>query len=115
MNKYLENGKDIIIKNKKKIRKKITILIASMVVLCGVGASGIYLIAKHNTNYTVDQAKEIALQSVQGEIVKSRKTIELDNLSFEYKFKIKDSSNMLFDVSVDSNLGVITDIENYYD
>lgn len=75
----------------------------------------VYSIVKSNINYTVDEAKVIALQAVQGDILKVRKSLELDNLSFEYKFKIKNSNNILIEVNVDSNLGVITDIDNYYD
>ena len=108
MNKYLETAREIIKRNKKKIVKRISILLV-------LGAITVYSIAKSNINYTVDEAKVIALQAVQGDILKVRKSLELDNLSFEYKFKIKNSNNILIEVNVDSNLGVITDIDNYYD
>ena len=115
MNKYLETVREIIKRNKKKIVKRISILLVLGVAVCGIGAITVYSIAKSNINYTVDEAKVIALQAVQGDILKVRKSLELDNLSFEYKFKIKNSNNMLIEVNVDSNLGVITDIDNYYD
>ena len=108
MNKYLETAREIIKRNKKKMVKRISILLV-------LGVITVYSIAKSNINYTVDEAKVIALQAVQGDILKVRKSLELDNLSFEYKFKIKNSNNILIEVNVDSNLGVITDIDNYYD
>ena len=43
------------------------------------------------------------------------KNLELDNFSFEYEFKIKDSNNILKEVTVDATFGVITDLDNYYD
>ena len=113
MNKYLETAREIIKRNKKKMVKRISILLVLGVAVCGIGAITVYSIA--NINYTVDEAKVIALQAVQGDILKVRKSLELDNLSFEYKFKIKNSNNILIEVNVDSNLGVITDIDNYYD
>lgn len=115
MNKYLETAREIIKRNKKKIVKRISILLVLGVAVWGIGAITVYSIAKSNINYTVDEAKVIALQAVQGDILKVRKSLELDNLSFEYKFKIKNSNNILIEVNVDSNLGVITDIDNYYD
>ena len=98
MNKYLETAREIIKRNKKKIVKRISILLVLGVAVCGIGAITVYSIAKSNINYTVDEAKVIALQAVQGDILKVRKSLELDNLSFEYKFKIKNSLR-LSDVS----------------
>lgn len=115
MNRYLDNIRETIKKNKKKLIRKISILISSVAIIGVAGVIAVYSIAKSNINYTVDEAKVIALQAVQGDILKVRKSLELDNLSFEYKFKIKNSNNILIEVNVDSNLGVITDIDNYYD
>ena len=115
MNKYLEPIREKIKTNKRKIIKRASIGVA---IIAGLGIAAfttVYSIAKSNINYTVDEAKVIALQAVQGDILKVRKSLELDNLSFEYKFKIKNSNNILIEVNVDSNLGVITDIDNYYD
>ena len=39
----------------------------------------------------------------------------LDTCSFEYEVKIKDENNILREVTVDTNLGVITEIDNYFD
>ena len=115
MNKYLESIREIITKSKKKLIRKIYILIALAVIIGATGAITVYSIAKSNINYTVDEAKEIALQGVEGEVLGVNKKLELDTLSFEYEFKIKNSNNMLMEVTVDSNLGAITDLDNYYD
>lgn len=108
---YLEKLKE----NKKKIIKKFLIAIVIIIILGTAGASFIYSKAKNNINYTVEQAQQIALQTVAGEVIDVKKNFELDTLSFEYEFKIKDSNNMLIEVVVDSKLGVITDLDNYYD
>ena len=71
----------------------------------------IYSTAKKNINYTIEEAKEIALKSVNGDILKVNKKLEVESLSFEYEFKIKDNNNILREVTVDSNLGVITDLD----
>lgn len=115
MSKDLKNINEIINKNKKKIITGISTFVAAVIILGGAITTVIYSKAKSNINYTVDQAKEIALQAVEGEVLKVNKTLELERFSFEYEFKIKDSNNILKEVTVDSNLGVITDIDNYYD
>ena len=115
MIKYLEKLKEILMENKKRLIKKFLIAIVMIIILGIAGASFIYSKAKNNINYTVEQAQEIALQSVQGEVIGVKKKLELDTLSFEYEFKIKDSNNMLIEAVVDSKLGVITDLDNYYD
>ena len=115
MNKYLETAREIIKRNKKKIVKRISILLVLGVAVCGIGAITVYSIAKSNINYTVEEAKAIVLQSVQGEIVRVNKRLDLDTFSFEYEFKIKDKNNMLIKADVNSSLGVITDLDSYYD
>ena len=115
MNKYLDNIRERINRNKKKLIRKLSILIASVAIIGVAGVIAVYSIAKSNINYTVDDAKEIALQAVEGEVLGVKKKLELDMLGFEYEFKIKDSNNMLMEVTVDSNLGAIIDLDNYYD
>lgn len=115
MNKYLNNIRETIKRNKKKLTRKISILIASVAIIGIAGVIAIYSIAKSNINYTVDEAKEIALQAVEGEVLGVKKKLELDTLGFEYEFKIKNSNNILMEVTIDSNLGVIIDLDNYYD
>ena len=115
MNKYFENIREIIRKGKKKIIRRISILIVFLAVMATGFTITIYNIAKSNINYTVEEAKEIVLQAVKGELLHVNKKLELDNLSFQYEFKIKNSNNMLMEVIVDSKLGAITDMDNYYD
>ncbi|MDU2490917.1 MAG: hypothetical protein E7D27_10060 [Clostridium celatum] len=55
------------------------------------------------------------LDNIRETINRNKKKLELDILGFEYEFKIKDSNNMLMEVTVDSNLGAIIDLDNYYD
>ena len=55
------------------------------------------------------------LDNIRETINRNKKKLELDILGFEYEFKIKDSNNMLIEVTVDSNLGAIIDLDNYYD
>ena len=90
-------------------------MVALCSLVCIAGFVTVYSIAKSNINYTVEEAKVMALQAVQGEIVKINKRLDLDNFSFEYKFKVRDTNNMLMEVNVDSKLGVITDLDSYYD
>lgn len=115
MSNYLKNIKEIINKNKKKLIVGTSVFVVSVVMLGTAAGIFVYSKAKSNINYTVEEAKEIALQAVEGNVVKTNKSLEIENLSFEYEFKIKDSNNILREVTVDSNLGVITDLDNYYD
>ena len=99
----------------KKQKKKIYMIIGGIIVLGGIGSVGIYSIIKSNANYSVEEAKEIALRSVGGEVLGVNKKIELEDLAYEYEFKIKSSNNLLMEVTVDSRYGVVTDIDNFYD
>mgnify|MGYP006914792204 CR=1 FL=1 len=115
MSKYLKNIKKIINNNKKKLVLGISVFVVSVFALGVAGGIFVYSKAKSNINYLVEEAKEIALKVVQGDVVRINKSIEPESLSFEYEFKIKDSNNILREVTVDSNLGVITELDNYYD
>ena len=115
MNKYLEVVGDKIKTNKRKLIKRASILVAIIAGLGVVGFTTVYSIAKSNINYTVEEAKAIVLQSVQGEILRVNKRLDLDTFSFDYEFKIKDKNNMLIKADVNSSLGVITDLDSYYD
>ena len=101
--------------NKKKIIKIVSILGAVVITLIIACTIGIYSIAKSNINYTEEQAKEIALKVVPGEVIKIEKYLEMEDLIFEYDIKIKDNNNMLKEVTVDSSLGVITDLDGFND
>ena len=111
MNDYIRRVKETINKNKKRLIKRISILLIMLAVLGGVGSAAVYSIAKSNIKYTVEEAKELVIQTTGGEVLKVNKSIELETLSFEYEFKVKDSNNFPIEVTVDSNLGVITDID----
>lgn len=115
MNNYLEKVKKVINKNKKKLIIGTSIFVVSVCLLGLTGVAFVYNKAKSNINYSIEQAKEIALKTIEGEVLKVNKKLELEDFSFEYEFKIKDSNNILREVTVDSNLGVITDFDNYYD
>lgn len=115
MNRSIEKIVEGLKKNKKRIIKSISI---SGVVIIGLGVAGatvLYNIAKSNINYTEEQAKEIALNLVPGEVVRIRKDLDLEHCTFEYDIKIKDENNLLREVNVDANLGVITDLDYYND
>ncbi len=115
MNKYLKNVKENINNIKRKLIVGSLVFGVSIVMLGVAGGVFVYNKAKSNINYSVEEAREIALQTVKGDIVSVKKNLEVETLSFEYEFKIKDSNNILREVTVDSNLGAITDIDNYYD
>ena len=113
MNRSIEKVVEGLKKNKKRIIKSISIF---GIVIIGLGVAGttvLYNKAKSNINYTEEQAKEIALKLVPGEVVKIRKDLNLDleYCTFEYEIKIKDANNVLREVNVDANLGVITDLD----
>lgn len=115
MNNYIEKIMEIINKNKKKLIITTSICVFSVAGLGVIGATLVYNKAKSNINYTTKQAKEIALGVVKGDVLRVKKKFELDTCSFEYEFKIKDENNILREVTVDTNLGVVTELDNYYD
>lgn len=109
MNKNIGNVIEVLKKNKKRIIRGTLIF---GVVVIGLGVTGtmvLYNRAKSNINYTEEQAKEIALKLIPGEIVRIDRDLELEDLTFEYDIKIKDENNMLREVTVDAGLGIITD------
>ena len=101
-------------KTKKNIIKVVSIFSASAIGLCALGGVVLYNIVKSNINYTEQQAKEIALSQVPGQVVYVTKDIDLDHLGLEYDIKIKDKNNIIREVTVDSKYGAISDFENYY-
>ena len=112
MNRYLEKIKELINKNRKVlIRGFLTVVIGGCILGVAAGTF-IYSKAKNNINYTVEEAQDIALKAIGGEVIKVRKKLEVESLSYEYEFKIKDSNNILREVTVDSNLGLITDMDD---
>ena len=120
MDKNTENIIDVVTvdekknKTKKNIIKVVSIFSASAIGLCALGGVVLYNIVKSNINYTEQQAKEIALSQVPGQVVYVTKDIDLDHLGLEYNIKIKDKNNIIREVTVDSKYGAISDCENYY-
>lgn len=118
-------------KAKKKISKgKVIGLSILGVLLCGTIAAGaithevienkynpieqveekIEMKFAEKPNYTLDQAKEIALKKVPGSLVSAKE--DVDDGVVEYEIEIKDKDNMLQEVNVDGRTGAITEIDN---
>lgn len=112
MNGYLENIKELINKNRKFLIKGFLITVIGGCILGVAAGTFIYSKAKNNINYTVEEAQDIVLKVINGEVIKVRKKLEVESLSFEYEFKIKDSKNILREVTVDSSLGIITEMDD---
>lgn len=112
MKRYLEKIKELINKKRKILIRGVLGFIIGGCILVGAAGTFIYSKAKNNINYTVEEAQDIALKAISGEVLKVKKNLEIENLSFEYEFKIKDSKNILKEVTVDSKLGVIIEIDD---
>lgn len=135
----LNNNKDDLQNNskekkaKKKISKgKVIGLSILGVLLCGTIAAGaithevmdhkdnpieqveekIEMKFAEKPNYTLEQAKEIALKKVPGSLVSAKE--DVDDGVVEYEIEIKDKDNMLQEVNVDGRTGAITEIDNNY-
>lgn len=93
MNKSIEKIVEGLKRNKKRIIKSISIGGVVIIVLGVAGATVLYNITKSNINYTEEQAKEIALNLVPGEVVRVRKDLDLEHCTFEYDIKIKEEKN----------------------
>ena len=120
MNKNTENIIDVVtVDEKKKKIKKTIIKFVSIFVGCGIGLcilAGVLLfnIFKSNMNYTEEQAKEIALAQIPGQVVYVAKDLDFDRFTLEYDIKIKDKNNIIREVTVDSKFGAVSDFDNYY-
>ncbi|ENZ03189.1 hypothetical protein HMPREF1092_00375 [Clostridium thermobutyricum] len=121
-----------IAKEKIKItKKKIAVLCTLAVVGCGIVGtvaiadelmemkginpvdnlkSKIELKFAKTPNYTLDQAKEIALKAVNGTVIKTSE--EVDDGIVEYKISIKDNNNFLKKVTVNGDNGAIIKIKD---
>jgi len=122
MNYNIENSNNVVIvdekEKKNKLKKKIikvgSIFSVAIIGLCIVGGIALYNIVKSNINYTVEQAKDIALEQVPGQVVSVRKDLDLERFTLEYDVRIKDKNNIIREVTVDSKFGAVSDFENYY-
>ena len=103
-------------------KKKIIITLVAAAVaglVIGGGFIGLgYNYAKNNENYSEQEARDIALAQVNGEIISVQKDFELedDQLSrseFEYEVEIKTADNQLRYVKVSSRTGTV-DYDDYY-
>ena len=79
-----------------------------------IGEEGVLAELDSELGIKEQQAKEIALSQVPGQVVYVTKDIDLDHLGLEYNIKIKDKNNIIREVTVDSKYGAISDFENYY-
>jgi len=122
MNYNIENSNNVVIvdekEKKNKLKKKIikvgSIFSVAIIGLCIVAGIALYNIVKSNINYTVEQAKDIALEQVPGQVVSVRKDLDLERFTLEYDVRIKDENNIIREVTVDSKFGAVSDFENYY-
>ena len=99
-----------------KYKKKAIITVVALVV-AGLAITGGYIglgynYAKKNENYSEQEAREIALAQVDGEIISVQKEFELedDQLSrseFEYEVEIKTAENQLRNVNVSARTGTV--------
>lgn len=114
-NKIIETIKD----NKKKIKKTIIIVFSIAIIGGGITAGSIYSYINSNENYTENQMKEIALKKIPGQVIDTKKELELEDGAFEYTFFIKDKENILQEITISSKSGVISDLDtngnNSYD
>lgn len=99
------------LKNNKKRIIRVVVSSGVVIVIALIGSGFLYYNhVKSNINYTQEQAQNIALQLVQGEVIKSSK--DIDDGELEYEFKIKDKNNILREVVVSSNSGAVIDCDN---
>lgn len=97
---------------KKRIITVIGISILTITIIIGVTLGLTYSHAKSNIKYSQDQLQQIALGKVPGEVVNVKKELNFEDESFQYEFKIKDKENMLQEVKLDAQYGVILGLNN---
>ena len=68
-----------------------------------------YIFVESKLNYTESQAENIALELIDGAILRREK--EIDDGILEYKFDIIDKNNIVREVSVSSKTGAIIDFD----
>lgn len=105
-------------------KKKIIIAVVAVAV-AGLALAGGYIglgyyYAKNNENYSEQEARDIALAQVDGEIINVQKDFELedDQLSrseFEYEVEIKTADNQLCYVTVSSRTGTYSYDDDHYE
>ena len=106
MKDVLNNMVEMVQSNKGKIKK---IIIIGMVLL--ILGSGIAVGSVSNINYTEKQLKEVAIKAMPGQVINVKKELEFEDAIFEYTFQIKDSENIMQEITVSSKSGAIIDME----
>lgn len=95
----------------RKNTKKIIIGVSAIGLFIVIGIGFIFTIIKSNINYTKEECRNIALKCIPGEVIREETDINFERATIEYNFKIKDKSNMLREVEVDSKIGAIIDLD----
>lgn len=96
---------------KRLITGTVVGLLTIIIIVVAVGGV-VYSHAKSNIKYSQEQLQKIALSKVPGEVLKVEKELNFEHAVFEYEFKIKDKDNMLQQVKLDSQYGVILRVNN---
>jgi uncharacterized membrane protein YkoI len=107
MKEFISKLKEKLTKNNKKAARIAAIVVAAVFVITVTVFSIIYFRAKSNIKYSQDQLEKIALTKVKGEVVGVNRELNFKKDSFDYDFKIKTPNNVLRDVKMDSEYGVI--------
>lgn len=101
---------------KIKVKKKaITITVSSILALGLILIGGFYGLgyyyANQHDNYKENQAKEIALSHVDGEVLTITKQLEIEDnpteSEYEYEVEVKTADNLLQEVTINARTGTI--------
>lgn len=91
--------------NSKKIKMKCIILLIAIIIIIAIYGICYLMYVKYNINYTESQAENIALNFIDGAILRREK--EVDDGILEYEFNIMDKNNVVREVTVSSKTGGI--------
>ncbi|MGN1386441.1 MAG: PepSY domain-containing protein [Bacillus sp. (in: firmicutes)] len=111
--------KKVAVYKKKIIITVVATAVAGLALAGGCIGLGYYY-AKNNENYSEQEARDIALTQVDGEIISVQKDFELedDQLSrseFKYEVEIKTADNQLRYVEVSSRTGTYSYDDDHYE
>lgn len=99
--------KEFIKGHKKNIIVSTVVLIVLFAVSAGGKTGFAYYSAKKNVKYSTAQLQNVALSVKPGTVVDVKKRLNFHEDVYVYEYYIKDSSNMLDRVSVNSEYGTI--------
>ena len=111
MKDVLNNMVEMVQSNKGKIKKIIIIGVVLLIIGSGIAVGSVYTYAKSNINYTEKQLKEVAIKAIPGQLINVKKELEFEDAVFEYTFQIKDSENIMQEITVSSKSGAIIEME----